>query len=243
MQKDKMGKKELIKKLIPIIIIVAIALALTLIFLPEIKKLLSEEGREEFKDFIDSLGAFGWLIGLLIVLLQIFVAFIPGEPVELFMGYAFGSWLGTAICLLGSLIATVVIYYLVKMLGQPYVRKITGKEAILKYKFLKDEKKIELAVVILFIIPGTPKDLLLYVFPFTKIKKGSYFVLSTFARIPSVVTSTFLGGSIAKGNYLAAIILFAATALVSVIGIILGNRIINKRSESLSHLPENKNEE
>ena len=230
--KKKINVKELIKSLLPIIILLCVAIVLTVIFLPEIRALGTEEGRESFKSFIDSLGIFGWLFGLLIVLLQIFIAFIPGEPVELIMGYAFGPWLGTFICLLGSFIGAAVIYIAVKKLGMPFIKRVLGNDDLTKYKFLSNEKRIEFVTLLLFLIPGTPKDVLLYIIPLTPINPVKYLFISTFARIPSIVSSTFLGDSVADGDYLVAIIVFLATALVSVLGLILGNKYLERKNKS-----------
>ena len=103
-EKKKLNIKELLKNSIPIIIFIAIMGILTLILWPYIKELGTEEGREAFKAWVDTLGFGGWLITLGIQLLQIFVAFIPGEPVEIMLGYVWGPWLGTATCLLGIFI-------------------------------------------------------------------------------------------------------------------------------------------
>ena len=223
--------REIFVSALPLIILAVAMAVLTLIFLPEIKTLATEEGRESFKEFVDGIGFFGWLVTLGIQLLQIFVALIPGEPVELMLGYVWGPWLGTLTCLIGIFIGTCVIYFTVKRLGRPFVRKIVGDRDMSKYKFLNDPRKIDLTVFILFFIPGTPKDALTYIAPLAPITPVSYLLIATFARIPSVVTSTILGGSIAQGDYTMAIIVFAVTAIISLLGIILGNKYIKRRGD------------
>ena len=84
-EKKKLDIKELIKNSIPIIIFVAIMGVVTIIFWPYIEGLATDEGRAQFKEWIDGIGFWGWLATLAIQLLQIFVAFIPGEPVELIL--------------------------------------------------------------------------------------------------------------------------------------------------------------
>ena len=229
--KFKKNVKESLKNILPIAIFTIILGLLTLIFLPQIKELATPEGRENFKLFVDSLGFGGWLITLGIQLLQIFVAFIPGEPVELMLGYVWGPWLGTATCLLGIFIGTSVIYLFVKKLGRRFVERCVGESDITKYKFLSSRSRAQLTVFILFFIPGTPKDALTYIAPIAPIPTLSYLLITTFARIPSVVTSTILGDSIAEGNYLVAIIVFVFTALISVLGIVFGNKFVERRCE------------
>ena len=233
MKRQKNGKNvnQTLKNLFPIIVFVVVIFVLTLIFLPEIKRLATDDGREAFKEWVDGLGFWGWLAALGIQLLQIFVAFIPGEPVELLLGYVFGSWLGTATCLLGIFIGTLVIFLLVRRLGMPFVTRAVGTDDLTKYKFLSSPKKVELTVFVLFFIPGTPKDALTYIAPIAPITPVKYLSITTFARIPSVITSTLLGDSIAEGNYTLAIIVFVITALISLVGIFFGNKFVEKKSE------------
>ena len=230
MKKVNFSMKNTLKNLLPIAVFLAVMIVLTIVFLPEIKQLATKEGRETFAAWVDGIGFWGWLVTLGIQLLQIFVAFIPGEPVELMLGYVWGPWLGTFTCLLGIFIGTSMIYLFVKRLGMPFVTRIVGERDISKYKFLSNRSRAELTVFILFFIPGTPKDALTYIAPIAPIPAYSYLLITTFARIPSIITSTLLGDSVAEGNYLMAIIVFAVTALISILGIVFGNKFVEKKS-------------
>lgn len=223
--------KHILKNLLPIIIFVLLLAALTWIFWPYVKELGTDEGRAEFKAWVDGLGFGGWLVSLGIQLLQIFIAFIPGEPVELLLGYLWGPWLGLLTCLVGIFIGTLAIFLLVRRFGMPFVRKIVGDDDLTKYKFLSNKNKLELTVFVLFFIPGTPKDALTYIAPIAPISPVKYLLIATFARIPSIITSTILGDSIAEGNYFLAIAVFVITAVISVVGIIFGNKFVERKQK------------
>jgi uncharacterized membrane protein YdjX (TVP38/TMEM64 family) len=192
-QIENKNVKQTLKNIAPIALFIIVLGLLTLIFLPEIKRLATPEGREAFKLWVDSLGFLGWLVSLGIQLLQIFVAFIPGEPVELMLGYVWGPWLGTFTCLLGIFIGTALIYFFVKKLGRKFVVRAVGEADLTKYKFLSNRSRAQMTVFILFFIPGTPKDALTYIAPLAPIPTVSYLLITTFARIPSIVTSTIQG--------------------------------------------------
>ena len=223
--------KHILKNLLPIIIFVLLLAALTWIFWPYVKELGTDEGRAEFKAWVDGLDFGGWLVSLGIQLLQIFVAFIPGEPVELLLGYLWGPWLGLLTCLIGIFIGTLTIFLLVRRFGMPFVKKIVGTDDLTKYKFLANKNKLELTVFVLFFIPGTPKDALTYIAPIAPISPIKYLIIATFARIPSIITSTILGDSIAEGDYILAVAVFVITAIISVLGIIFGNKFIEKKQK------------
>ena len=239
--KKKLDKKKLLKNAIPIIIFILIMAILSILLWPKIKVLTTKEGRESFKIWVDELGFGGWLVTLGIQLLQIFVALIPGEPIELMLGYVWGPWLGMLTCLIGIFIGTFTVFILVRKLGMKFVKKMVGTDDLTKYKFLSDKNKVDITVFILFFIPGTPKDALTYIAPIAPISPLKYMLIATFARIPSIITSTLLGDSLAEGKYLLAIVVFVVTAVISVIGIIFGNKFVDKRRKKKEVLTE-KNE-
>ena len=133
---------------------------------------------------------------------------------------------------IGIFIGTLAIFLLVRRFGMPFVRKIVGDDDLTKYKFLSNKNKLELTVFVLFFIPGTPKDALTYIAPIAPISPVKYLLIATFARIPSIITSTILGDSIAEGDYLIAIVVFTITAVISVTGIIIGNRFVKKKQNN-----------
>jgi uncharacterized membrane protein YdjX (TVP38/TMEM64 family) len=226
----KLDFKKLIKDYLPVIIFVALMGVVTIICWPYIELLGTEEGRAEFKAFVDGVGFWGWLITLAIQLLQIFVAFIPGEPVELMLGYVWGPWLGTLTCLIGIFIGTLTIFLLVRKLGMRFVKRVVGTDDLAKYKFLSDPGRVEITVFILFFIPGTPKDALTYIAPLAPIDGWKYLLIATFARIPSVITSTILGDSIKNGDYTLAAVVFIITAVISAAGFILGSLYVKRKN-------------
>ena len=229
--KNQGSLRAILKSLLPLIIFTVIIGVLTLILLPEISRITTDEGREAFKAFVESIGFWGWLVTLGIQLLQIFVAFIPGEPVELMLGFVWGPWLGTFTCLFGVFIGSAVIFFLVRRFGMKFLVRAVDTDDLRKYSFLSDEKKVSLTLFILFFIPGTPKDVITYIAPIAPIGVLPYLLITTFARIPSIVTSTLLGERIREGDYLGAVIIFAVTALISLLGIIFGPRYVKEKSK------------
>ncbi|MBQ0108798.1 MAG: VTT domain-containing protein, partial [Clostridiales bacterium] len=135
---------------------------------------------------------------------------------------------GAVICLLGAALGAYIILIFVRKFGYKVVELFVSREKINEIRFLNNDQKLAAAVFILYIIPGTPKDPLIFFFGLTRIKIIDFIVISTIARIPSVVSSTVGGDFIVAGNYKAAIILFAITAAVSIAGMII-YRVVLKR--------------
>jgi uncharacterized membrane protein YdjX (TVP38/TMEM64 family) len=177
------------------------------------------------------MGIKGMAILLGIQVLQIVVAIIPGGPVEIVAGAAYGTWKGFVICILGCLIATAGIFLTVRALGGPLAERLLGKKLTDKYRFLGNTKKVALALFLLFLIPGVPKDALTYIAPLGPIKPGRFLLISSVARSPAILMSAMLGNSALRGNWALIALLFAATALAGIVGALYGERIV----EHLKH--------
>jgi len=191
---------------------------LTIIAFPLIK---SYKNPEEFKAFIDSFGQWGFLMMLFIQIFQVVVALIPGEIVETLSGMLYGWFGGFIFCSIGIAIGQVIIFSAVKFFGKDIVEHAAGSKAMNKFKFLQDEKKLKSIIFFLFFIPGTPKDLITYIAPLTKIKLRDFLIITLIARIPSVISSTYGGSALAEQNFLKAAIIYGVIAVFSIIGIII----------------------
>lgn len=207
------------------ILIAAAIVALCALMIPFILSLREPENQQKFAGFIEDLGIFGILLMLFIQVLQIVVAIIPGEPIELLMGLMYGTWGGLALTLFGILIGTTLVFYLVKRFGEPFARRFVDTKNFEKLNFLHDPTRRDSLIFILFLIPGTPKDVLTYFVPFTDIKFSRFLPLATLARIPSVVSSTLVGATVGDGKLWQSVIIFAATGVIGLAGIILNQRL------------------
>jgi uncharacterized membrane protein YdjX (TVP38/TMEM64 family) len=156
------------------------------------------------------------------------IAVIPGEPVEIAAGIIYGGWGGLFWCLLGVAIGEVMIFSLMRRFGAPLLTKIFPAQQWRKFRFLRRSRYVELFTFVLFLIPGTPKDVLAYFVALTPLSLTRFLLLSLSARIPSIVSSTFAGSWLIQGNYWAAIGLFAVAAAVGLIGLISHDQILKR---------------
>ncbi len=192
---------------------------------------------KEFSGWIRSHGMWGYLVYIGITILQIIITVIPGGPLELAGGYAFGAFLGTLLFVIGAFIGSLISFGLVRKFGRDFVEAQFSKKQIKKLSFLEDEQKLNFIFMILFIIPGCPKDLLCYVAGLTRMKLSAFCVIATLGRLPAVIGTAVGGQAIEAGNYTMAIIAFAATAAVSLVGMLIYSAIIkrkNRKSDTAS---------
>lgn len=215
------------------IAIISFSVVLTLAILTTIFVFnwLTSFTQESFKEYILSFGALGYLVLLLLQILQVFIALIPGELLESAAGYAFGPIIGTAICYIGVAIGSAIIFFLTRKFGIKMVELFVSTDKINKLKFLQSERKRNSIIFILFFIPGTPKDLITYFVGLTDIKFTTFLIISLIARVPSVISSTFAGHLLGTGEFLNAVILYGTTGIISLIGIIIYNKILKNKNK------------
>lgn len=186
---------------------------------------------DRLREFVDSLGIWGILFMLAVQTVQVILAFIPGEPIEIAAGTLYGTVGGTLLCLAGIAIGTFVIFLLVKKLGKSFVMRVIGSDKYAKLKFLKDPAKRDILIFFLMFIPGTPKDVLTYFSPLAGISMWRFILIAAIARIPSVISSTYVGGILAEGRYLHSATVFLVVGAISICGIILYNKIIEAKKQ------------
>jgi uncharacterized membrane protein YdjX (TVP38/TMEM64 family) len=189
------------------------------------------ENPEGFREWVDSFGIWGRLIFVGMVVLQVLVAFIPGEPIEIAAGYAFGFWEGTVLTMLGFLIGSWLVFTLVRKFGVKLVEVFFPNSKLQELSVLKNPKKTRIVAFILMLIPGTPKDFISYFAGLTQLKVLQWLLIVTVARIPSLVTSTITGAAAGEQNYTLSVVMLAIALVISGFGILYYRKISKMENE------------
>lgn len=169
------------------------------------------------------------MIGLIAA--QIFLAFLPGEPLELASGYLFGAWSGTLICLIGSFIGTLLVYCLVRVFRHKIIDVMFDSDKVKEAENLVASKKSLFWIFVLFLIPGSPKDVMTYVVSLGNVHLFKWLTLTTIGRIPSIITSTFLSASFKSGDLVMTLMIAMATLFLVGGGAIYYKTVIQKKDK------------
>ena len=231
-----MSKKSRIVKIAILVCVILFCIALTVVLYKFVNSLMTDDGKAAVESFMKEIGIFGPLVFMAAEITQILLALIPGGPVEMIGGALFGPVEALILCEISIFLATVIIYNLVKKIGKPMVNMFVSEEKFKKFKFLHDEKKLELVVFIFLMIPGTPKDVITYIASLTEIKPLRFYIIAPLARIPALILCVVFGDSVQNRDYFAAVIVFLITAVVGITGILLNNRITTYRREKVERM-------
>ncbi len=219
----KKSKAAIILSIISFTLVVLTGIGILLI-----KKYFSDENI--FKNFVDENYFLGAITFILICSVQVIVAFIPGELLEIAGGYAFGWLWGAIFCLVGIMLGSSIVLFLVNRYGRKLVEAFYPREKIDSIKILKSKKGRNTLVSIVFLIPGTPKDFLTYLIGLTDMSIPLYLALTSISRLPSIIISTTGGHALQNNNYISALWILAASIIISGIGLLIYKIINNKKN-------------
>lgn len=214
-------------KLTMTILAIAIIVGIIIYMFPVMRELSTKEGQLAFKEKVSSSGILGLLMLFALQVAQIFLIIIPGEPIEILAGMCYGPIWGTVFIMVSAGIISTIIFFLVRKYGKRFVYNFCDKEKVAKIensKLFKNPNKIEMIMFILFLLPGIPKDLLVYIAGLLPINPVKFVLISVFARFPSVISSTLAGANLAVGDWKKSIVMYLAIVLVAIIVILIANK-------------------
>lgn len=170
------------------------------------------------KGIVGVLGFMGMIV------LQVIAAAIPGGPFEVAAGYAFGLIQGTLICSAAMTFGSLIVFLLSRKFGTKVIELFFSPEKIASMKFLQTSEKTRRITFLLFLIPGTPKDLLSYVVGLTDMRTRDWLWIVAIARFPSIFLSVMSGSALGGGSKLLCIGILAGVGALSAVGGLLYRR-------------------
>lgn len=156
---------------------------------------------------------------------QIIISLIPGQWLQIAAGYLYGFWLGYLYSVIGATVGTVVTYYLAKILGKDAIALIFGEERFRKYRAKITSKKGMVAIFIIFLIPGVPKDLCNYVAGISNVGLKAFLIVSLIGRTPGMMGSLLIGRQVQVGGYSGAIVIGVIAVILFVLGVIFREKV------------------
>ena len=221
-----MNKSKIFKIIVAFIVFVIIVGTIIYLF-PIMKDLSTVEGQIAFKEKVDNSSVWGILALFALQVGQMFLVVLPGEPLEVLAGMCYGVIGGTIFIFASVFIITTIVFWLSRKFGKKFVYSFFSKEKVDKIensKFFKKQKLVEYIMLILFLIPGTPKDLLTYIGGLLPVKPLNFILIATFGRFPSVISSTIVGANLSSGDWEISVMVYGITLTLTLLFIFLMNK-------------------
>jgi uncharacterized membrane protein YdjX (TVP38/TMEM64 family) len=167
----------------------------------------------QLKAFISSFGPYSPLAYILLQIIQVIVAPIPGGAIEFLGGYLFGVKAGFFYSMIGLTLGSWVAFSLARVFEKLAVEKIISLTTRRRFDYLIEHEGVILSFL-LFLIPGFPKDALCYILGLTPMHLGIFLTISTIGRVPGTLMACLQGGKAFEHQYRTFLILLGISALV-----------------------------
>jgi len=180
--------------------------------------------KKAVSDFLKSYGPYAPLAFIVVQALQVVLAPVPGEATGILGGYLFGTWLGFFYSTIGLTLGSILAFSLGRWLGLPIVRRVVSQEVYHRFDFISRAGG-ELVTLVCFLIPGFPKDYLCFLLGVSPLQFGTFFVISTFGRMPGTWLLSVQGAKVRNAQYLDFVIYLLVAAFAIVLAYIYREKI------------------
>ena len=156
------------------------------------------------------------LVFIAIQIIQVVIAFIPGEISGFIGGYLYGPVCGTIYSTIGLTLGSWLAFILARFFGEPLLAKMVKKEVFEKFDHFMEHKGLFVSFL-LFLIPGFPKDYLCYIMGVSRIPVMTFIIISTIGRFFGTMMLSISGNIAYKEQYMLLAIVAVAAIIVSIL--------------------------
>lgn len=160
---------------------------------------LSISNITKLTDWIQGFGIIGPIVYVLLWVAAC-IFFLPGLPVTLLGGFAFGPIMGTAYSSIGSTLGCAAAFLVARYVARGMVEDwVAGNEQFTKIDEGVKEQGWRM-LMITRLVPVFPFNLQNYAYGLTKIDFKIYVLVSWICMLPATIAFSFAGGSIVSGQ-------------------------------------------
>jgi uncharacterized membrane protein YdjX (TVP38/TMEM64 family) len=216
------------KKRIGIFLLILTAIALFK-FRVEVLNILSWFGNlEAIAKSMKQAGGWGPIVLFILFVLQVFLAFIPGQALMIACGYLYGFWGGFVISWMSLVVGGEIAYLLARKYGRPFAEKWIAPPVLERWNKAAAGQGIAFFALSL-VMPLVPNDAMCYVAGLGTIRRLHFSIANALGRgMACLVTSAAgaFGGSISWQGWAMLIVLFVIIGIAWHIGKHYSSRLL-----------------
>ncbi len=180
--------------------------------------------RERLIEWIHSLGGWGFAGFILLQVVQVVAAPIPGEATGVLGGYLYGPFTGVLLSTVGLTIGSFVAFSLSRYFGRPLTDRLVDAKTMDRFDYLLHHKGAFL-VFLLFLIPGFPKDYLCYILGLGHLSTLEFLSIASSGRLLGTTLLTLGGTYLRKHQYYRFFLLTGAAIVIVFLTIAYRDRL------------------
>ena len=185
---------------------------------------------EQARDMLLELGFRGYFTIALLSMLQVLIAFLPAEPVQVVAGISFGFWLGILWCAVGVLIGNTVIFLLYKFYGDG-MRRYFVKNLHINFEKASSSKVFAAVIIILYLLPAIPYGMICFLAASVGMKYHRYITLTMLGSLPSIVIGVALGNIAMSHSWELSLALFVVLLVLIIFAFVKKEQLFAKLND------------
>jgi len=161
-------------------------------------------------------GIWGPVVLFILFVLQVFLAFIPGQALMIASGYLYGFWGGFLISWLSLVVGGEIAYLLARRYGRPFAEKWIAPSVLERWNNAAAGQGIAFFAISL-VMPLVPNDAMCYVAGLGTIRRMHFSIANALGRgLACLITSAAgaFGGDISWQGWLLLIALFVIIGIL-----------------------------
>lgn len=171
---------------------------------------------DQVRDFVASFGVLGPLVLILMQILQVLVAPVPGQVAGFVSGYIYGIFFGTIYTMIGTMLGSFIAITLARKFGRPFVEKVVERHTLKKFDKIAQNKGI-FALFLIWLLPALPDDAVCYISGLTKIRIRTLMIIIFLGRLPGFIVLNMVGNGVAIANATFSFVIFGVLMVLSFI--------------------------
>lgn len=183
----------------------------------------STKAREAILDY----GYLAPLMFMVLQILQVLFAPVPGEATGILGGYLFGAWPSFLYSSIALAIGSALAFTIGHLFADAFRTLFSKTKIYRKFNHLVFKGDFIIPFV-LFLFPGFPKDSVSYLLGLSTMPFKVFIFIASIARMPGTLVLSFEGAQIYEGNYLKLLILLLLSAIVAVPCVLYRKQILEK---------------
>ena len=168
---------------------------------------------EEIQDALRNIGWRGYITVAILSMLQVVVAFLPAEPVQVLAGLTFGFPIGLLCCTVGVVLGSSIIFLLYKFFGES-LRNYFDKRLDIDMESAGKTGKVAAVIFLLYFLPAIPYGMICFLAATMRMRYPRFIAITTLGAIPSICIGVGLGHIALEFSWVISVGVFAVLVLL-----------------------------
>jgi uncharacterized membrane protein YdjX (TVP38/TMEM64 family) len=182
------------------------------------------------REVILSFGFMAPLLFMILQILQVLFAPVPGEATGILGGYLFGAWPSFIYSSIGLAAGSIIAFGIGHLFADTFRDRFSKTKLYRKFNHLVFKGDFFIPFI-LFLFPGFPKDSLSYLLGVSTMPFKVFIFIATIARMPGTLVLSFEGAQVYERNYFELLLLLLFSAIVALPCYLYRRQILKKLTQ------------